>query len=90
MLMTEARKHNGNIERLYTLKQVKDLLQIGFGRIQDLIEEGTLEAYSLDADGIDSRALRIPESSIMEYLQARKIGMENGDDLNDTAGTTIH
>lgn len=67
------------VDHMYTLQEVKDRLQIGYGRIMLLIDQEKLEAFSLDeGDPSNMRALRIPESSLKEYLQTRKVLNGNG------------
>ena len=79
MLMMEQ-ESKAPVERMYTLNEVKDFLQIGYGRIFELIDQGKLEAYSLDdADPAHKRALRVPESSVKEYLQTRRVGIGIGE-----------
>ena len=79
MLTMEQEK--AGVEHMYTLAEVKDLLQIGYGRIFELIDLGKLEAYSLDdSDPSHKRALRVPESSLREYLQTRRVGIRVNND----------
>ena len=79
MLMM-AQENRAPVERMYTLTEVKDFLQIGYGCILQLIDEGRLEAYALDdTDPENRRALRVPESSLIEYLQTRRVGVNRND-----------
>jgi hypothetical protein len=67
-LMTER------AEQLYTLKEARDLLKIGYDRLHILIANGELDAFSLDEeDPFSKRAWRISASSLNQFLNTRKI-----------------
>ena len=65
---------------LLAVREVRSILGVSIPRVIDLIKRGQLEAYHLDGTAVtrdaidqDTYGLRIPPSSLRDYLDAIRV-----------------
>ena len=55
------------MEKLYTVQEVSNILKVGYRSVLQQINNGKLSAYLV------AHSYRIPESSVMKYLNTNKV-----------------
>ncbi len=73
ILMAEAEKKLKTLpfQKLFSVRRVAQILNCSERLVYQLVQEGRIEAYRIGKSGI-----RIPEESVLEYLEANRVDPE--------------